>query len=293
MSVRDIAVIQTRGRESVIMNLYNNSIRNDIAPSGVFGTIMEVSLPDGTVSICRFNLLDRAATFNCPICTFTGESEDISISITSISDHMARHYVENFRMQNKLHTIPVQMSSKLAADAHDTTLPKLASLNINERSPIKTNEDRVPDEDFRDTNMQPKHTRSDVLRQHEFLHCEDTNLNQTHSTIIYDSLGSANFGHKLDSEHKYPVIGLTEEEMIQIAVSESQAEDDKTSHIGSVFTTPSVSVIDTNPIGLENNIESAKPSVEFTPAAVIVYPQRKLKTTEMRTRDIFAENGFD
>lgn len=90
-------------------------------PDDVFGVVMEVSLPDGSISICRFNLLNRTINFSCPICAFTGESEDNSINIMSMSDHMARHYMENFRT--------VARGQVKAAPTVNTTLANMVPTN--------------------------------------------------------------------------------------------------------------------------------------------------------------------
>jgi hypothetical protein len=62
-----------------------------------FDVKMKVLLPDGTKYDMDFNLLDIKREFSCAICSSIGDDE--KISLLSMSDHFARHYVENNRAQ--------------------------------------------------------------------------------------------------------------------------------------------------------------------------------------------------
>ena len=62
-----------------------------------FNTVITVTLPDSNKVEIKVSLFEPNTVFNCPICDFIGEEE--KISLLSLSDHLARHYVENNRAE--------------------------------------------------------------------------------------------------------------------------------------------------------------------------------------------------
>jgi hypothetical protein len=79
-----------------------------------FDARITVYLHEGTEEI-NVNLLDLEKTFDCPICAAAGERCEISIK--SLSDHMARHYLENKRYVEINALMQKQNEHRLPADA--------------------------------------------------------------------------------------------------------------------------------------------------------------------------------
>lgn len=87
---------------------------------------------DGPPQVIEFNLLDIKCEFACPICASIGEDENISLQ--SLSDHMARHYVENNRaveintaVVHDIMTNPVSQSTYTVQPS--TKLPALTPIS--------------------------------------------------------------------------------------------------------------------------------------------------------------------
>jgi hypothetical protein len=64
----------------------------------------------GEIYIAHINLLDLSREFQCPVCITIGEDEKISLQ--SLSDHLARHYLEN----NRVSKINAAISEDLKAE---------------------------------------------------------------------------------------------------------------------------------------------------------------------------------